>query len=124
MKALRHLIQLIKTASDFSETLNIMVQGVRDVLETEAVSIFLVDQEHQEYVLAATQGLSKTAVLQVRVPFGEGLLGLVAEREELLNLSDAKSHARFLLVPTIKEDAYNAYLAVPIVHRRQLLALS
>ena len=95
LNILRHIIQEVSSAQDFNEALNIMVKRIANALATEACSIFLLDRSHGEYVLVATQGLNPQAVGKARVPINKGLVGLVGEREEPINIDDATIHPRF-----------------------------
>lgn len=120
---LRHIIQEVSSAPNFGEALDITVQRIASALTTQACSIFLLDRHHGEYVLVATQGLNPQAVHKVRVPINKGLIGLVGEREEPINISDATQHPRFLHVAEIKEEAYRAFLGTPIIYHRQVLGV-
>ncbi len=120
---LRQIIQEVSSAQDFEEALDIMVKRVATALATEACSIFLLDRHHGEYVLVATQGLNPGAVGKVRVPLNRGLIGLIGEREEPVNIDDATQHPRFLHVAEIKEEAYRAFLGTPIIYHRQVLGV-
>lgn len=120
---LRHIIQEVSSAQDFSDALEIMVRRIANALATQACSIFLLDRHHGEYVLAATQGLNPHAVGKVRVPINKGLIGLVGEREEPINIDDATKHPRFLHVAEIKEEPYRAFLGAPIIYHRQVLGV-
>lgn len=123
LKILKHIMQRVKAARDIEEALQVMVQGARAALETQACSIYLVDREREEFVLVATEGLAQEAVGKARVKFGEGLLSIVSEREELVNVDHAAQHPRFCHIPMIEEESYKAFLAVPVIHHRQLLAI-
>src|SRR3990167_3014758 len=120
---LRHIIQEVSSAQDFSEALNIMVRRIANALATEACSAFLLDRHNGEYVLVATQGLNPKGVGKIRVPIDKGLIGLVGEREEPINLDDATKHPRFLHVAEAKEEAYHAFLGTPLIYHRQVLGV-
>src|SRR5690348_7577298 len=98
LTTLRRIIQDVSSTSNFKEALNLMVNETARALETDACSIFLLDRRRGEYVLFATVGLNPEAVGKVRIPSDKGLIGLVGEREEPLNINDAASHPRFLKV--------------------------
>jgi phosphotransferase system enzyme I (PtsP) len=53
----------------------------------------------------------------------EGLVGLVAERSEPVNLSDASSHPHFKLIEGIGEESFHSFLGIPILHHRRLLGV-
>ena len=123
LTTLRRIIQEVSSAQDFREALKIMVQRIAKALDTHACSIFLLDRRHSEYVLRATQGLNPQAVNQVRIPISQGLVGLVGEREEPINIDDAAKHPRFLYIPEIKEDTLKAFLGTPIIYHRKVLGV-
>ncbi|MEM1244228.1 MAG: phosphoenolpyruvate--protein phosphotransferase [Pseudomonadota bacterium] len=123
LKTLRRIVQEVNAAHDFGEALQIMVERVREAVETEACTVFLIDEATDELVAMATSGLNVDAVSKVRVKRNEGLVGLVAEREEPLNLEDAPSHPNFVYHPGLKEESYSAFLAVPIIHHRKLFGV-
>ncbi len=120
---LRHIIQEVSSADNFKDSLDIMVKRIANALATQACSIFLLDRHRGEYVLVATQGLNPNAVRKVRVPINKGLIGLVGEREEPINIDDATKHPRFLHVAEVKEEAYRAFLGTPVIYHRQVLGV-
>mgnify|MGYP000312509613 CR=1 FL=1 len=111
LKSLQHIIQLVNAAHDFQESLDIMVCGVKDALETQICTIFLFDRKHQEFLLAASSDPISKDVKQIKVPAHQGLVGFVADREEPLNIKNSTEHPNNLLMPTIKEEMYKGYLA-------------
>jgi phosphotransferase system enzyme I (PtsP) len=120
---LRHIIQEVSSAQDFNESLDIMVKRIAHALATQACSIFLLDKKAREYVLVATQGLNEQAVGKTRLPINKGLVALVGEREEPINIEDAAKHPRFLHVAEVHEEAYRAFLGTPIVYHRDVLGV-
>ncbi len=123
LKILRRIIQEVSNARDFKEALQIIVKRAAKALNAHSSSIFLLDRQRGEYVLMATQGLNVLAVGKTRIPINQGLVGLVGEREEPVNLDDAPKHPRFLSVPEVKEEAYKAFLGSPIIYHRQVLGV-
>src|SRR5205085_9715738 len=107
----------------FKQALDLMVKRIANALATEACSIFLLDRHRREYVLVATQGLNPKAINKVRVPLNKGLIGLVGEREEPINIDDATKHPRFLHVADAGEEAYRAFLGTPVIYQRKVLGV-
>jgi phosphotransferase system enzyme I (PtsP) len=68
--------------------------------------------------LFATEGLNRSAVHNTRMK--DGLVGLVAETAEPVNLSDAPGHPRFAYRPETGEDPFRSFLGVPIVRGGQV----
>lgn len=123
LKTLRHIIQDVARAQDFREALDMMVKRIAKALDTQACSVFLLDRRRGEYVLLATKGLNPEAVGKVRIPIDQGLIGLVGDREEPINIEDANKHPRFLHIPDVKEEQYRAFLGTPIIYHRQVLGV-
>jgi phosphotransferase system enzyme I (PtsP) len=53
----------------------------------------------------------------------QGVVALVGERQELLNLKDASEHPHYYHMSGTGEERYRAYLAVPIIHYRRVLGV-
>ena len=123
LKILRRIVQDITNAQHFGEALQILVERVREAIGTEASTVFLVDKKTGDYVLLATDGLNPDSIGKIRLCRGEGLVGLVGQREEPINIDDAPAHPRFYYSPEIGEDRYKAFLGVPIIHHRRLLGV-
>lgn len=120
---LRQILQEVSSAHDFHEALEITVKRIANALATEACSVFLLDRRRGSYVLVATQGLNPEGVGKVRVPVNKGLIGLIGEREEPLNIDDATQHPRYFHVAEAKEEAYRAFMGTPIIYHRQVLGV-
>jgi len=123
LNTLRRIIQEVSSAQDFREALKIMVKRIAKALDTQACSIFLLDRRRGEYVLTATQGLNPQAVGKIRIPMMQGLVGLVGEREEPINIDDAAKHPRYLHIPEAKEEAFKAFLGTPVIYHRHVLGV-
>lgn len=123
LEIIRRIVQQVNAAYDFKEALQIMVQSIRKAMSTQACTVFLVDEQQQQYVLMATEGLNPEIVGKIRLNYQEGLIGLVAEREEPINLEDAPSHPSYKFFPGAGEERYRAFLGVPIIHQRHLYGI-
>lgn len=122
LKVLRRIVQEISAAQSFKEALQILVRRIREALNTQSCTVFLLDSE-KNYVLLATEGLNPSSVGKVRFAFGQGLVGLVGRNGELINIENAPEHPDFLHVAGIGEERYKAFLGVPIIHNRALLGV-
>ncbi|KAF5277972.1 hypothetical protein FQR65_LT15861 [Abscondita terminalis] len=89
----------------------------------DVCSIYLLDERNQRYVLMATKGLNQESVGNVSLQLGEGLVGLVGQREEIVNLDNAFKHERFAYFPETGEEIYNSFLGVPVMYRRKVMGV-
>ncbi len=120
---LRRIIQDVRASQDVVEGLRIMAHEVQRATLTQICMIFLIDKQRDEFVLAAGEGLDPTLVGQLRVEFGQGLISVVREKEEPINLEDASTHPNYHFVPELGEERFKAYLGVPIIHYGEVLGV-
>ncbi|MGJ8679398.1 phosphoenolpyruvate--protein phosphotransferase [Paraglaciecola sp.] len=123
LTTLKRIVQEVNQIPVLDEALSCLAHRLIEALKVDSCSIYLADYEQQHFILAATQGLASEAVGQVSIGFSEGLIGLIGQREEPINISDAPSHPRFKHYPEVREDLYHAFLGAPIIHQRKVLGV-
>lgn len=123
LDTLRSIVQEVNSAPDLDAVLRLIVARVHSSMGTEVCSVYLADSEDGRLRFMATEGLNRAMVGKLSLAPGEGLVGLVALRAEPLNLDDAQHHPRFRYLEEIGEEAYNAFLGVPIIHQRRVLGV-
>ncbi|MGI9304739.1 MAG: phosphoenolpyruvate--protein phosphotransferase [Gammaproteobacteria bacterium] len=122
LSILQRIVQEVGSAEDLGQALDTIVARVRGAMGVDMCSVYLSLQD-QQLTLMATEGLNPRAKRAVDLDFSEGLVGLVAQRAEPINLEDAPTHERFKYVPEIGEEVFHAFLGVPIIHHRKLLGV-
>ena len=85
LEKLRRIVQKVNAAEDLQSALHIIVHRVRETLEAQVCSVYLLDKDIDSHVLMASVGLNEKAVGHVSLPVGEGLVGLVAKHAEPIN---------------------------------------
>ncbi len=123
LDTLRHIIQEVNGASDLGEALQIIVKRVKAAVKTDACSVYLTDFERRTHVLRATDGLRPEAVGRVALPLHRGLIGLVCERAEPVNLENAPAHPRYLFTTETGETIFHGFLGAPIILNRKVLGV-
>jgi starch phosphorylase len=114
---LEEIGRLISESGDASQTLTNIVHLIQQRFETDVCSVYLLEPDRANLVLAATIGLRQESVGRVRMRLSEGLAGLVAEQMRPQVFADAALHPRFKYFPEAGEDLYHSFLGVPIVDR-------
>jgi phosphotransferase system enzyme I (PtsP) len=123
LDTLRSIIQEVNAARNLDQALAIIVERVKSALLVDVCSVYLADHESGELVLMASDGLLPESIGYVRLGFDEGLVGLVAQRAEPLNIDNAPDHPRYRYFSETGEEWYHAFLGVPIIHHRQVLGV-
>lgn len=123
LKSLQRIIREARSCGELSVALQVIVDRVGESLEADACSIFLTNDASGEYVLTATYGLNNKFVGKTRFKYGEGLIGVVGEREEPLNIDLANAHPNYVNFPQLNELGLKAFLALPITYKSKLLGV-
>ncbi|MGI1671698.1 MAG: phosphoenolpyruvate--protein phosphotransferase [Neptuniibacter sp.] len=123
LDVLRKIVQEVSVAPDLESALNLIVRRVQRSMSTEVCSVYLFDPCDQRYVLMATEGLHQESVGSVRLSAAEGLVGMVVERAEPINLESASQHPAYKYVESTGEERYGSFLGVPVIHHREVLGV-
>ena len=119
---LRRLREIMAEKASAQTRLDKLVTVIATNMVAEVCSIYL-RRAGKWLELFATEGLNPAAVHRTRMKQGEGLVGLVAETAEPVNLSDAPSDPHFSYRPETGEDPYRSFLGVPIVRGGQVFGV-
>src|SRR5258708_35500686 len=84
---------------------------------TDVCSAYLLEPDRANLVLAATVGLRKECIGNLRMEVHEGLTGLVAEQVRPVAVEQVKNHPRFKYFEEAGEDDYQSFLGVPLIDR-------
>jgi phosphotransferase system, enzyme I, PtsP len=119
---LRRLREVMADPVSAQERLDRIVVLIAGNMVAEVCSVYVLRADGT-LELYATEGLNRAAVHQTTMRAGEGLVGLIAETAELLNLSDAQQHPRFSYKAETGEEIYNSFLGVPILRAGNTLGV-
>ena len=111
---LADVAEIVSRSHDLAETLGNVVDLVGQRLQADACSVYLTDADTRHLTLRASDGLDESAVGKLRMAFGEGLVGLSAERGEPIAIERARQHSRFRHFPESGEDRLESLMAAPI----------
>jgi HD-GYP domain-containing protein (c-di-GMP phosphodiesterase class II) len=84
------LAKLVGVASDLTSELDfdrlfpLIIGNVTEVMSAERTSLYVVDWDRREIWTTVAEGIE-----QIRLPFGQGISGRVAETGEMINVADA-----------------------------------
>ncbi len=123
LEVLRKIVQEVSTAPDLDSVLDLIVRRIQRAMRTQVCSVYLYDDDAERYSLMATQGLNPDAVGQVSLSSSEGIVSMVGQRAEPINLEDASVHPRYTYLKDTGEEQFHAFLGVPIIHHRDVLGV-
>ncbi|MBL4764983.1 MAG: phosphoenolpyruvate--protein phosphotransferase [Colwellia sp.] len=123
LTTLRHIVLEFSQDTQLQSALERMVSQIKKALKTDCCSVYLADYSQQHFLLMASDGLALKSLGRTTIGFSEGLVGLVGQREEPLNIANARSHQHYIHTPEVEEDDFNAFLGTPIIHQRKVLGI-
>ena len=100
-----------------AETLMNVVALIAARFQTDVCSVYLLEPDRANLVLAATVGLRPECIGTLRLTLHEGLAGLVAEQVRPVAVGQVASHPRFKYFKEAGEESLQSFLGVPIVER-------
>ncbi len=123
LETLHSIVQEVNSAPDLETALDTIVRRVKQAIKADVCSVYLTDFKRRSHVLRATDGLRKEAVGKVELPLHRGLIGLVCERAEPINIDDGPSHPRYMFTAETGETVFHGFLGVPIIQNRKVLGV-
>ena len=123
LTTLRRIVLEFSQEPELENALSRMVTQVKAAMQTDCCSVYLADYDKEHFLLVASDGLAEKSLGTTAIGFSEGLVGLVGQREEPLNIADAHQHPHFKYSPEVEEDDLKAFLGTPIIHQRKVIGI-
>ncbi len=114
MTDISEVTALLADSPDLQGFLDRAVTMVAEHLATDVCSIYLYDDDERTLTLSATHGLSPDAVGKITLKNGEGLVGKALKELRPICVANASHNPDYKFFPDVGEEAYDAFLAVPI----------
>ena len=114
----RHLnqsVEMMHTARDPKQVLNILLRSASQFLEAQRVSIMIRNPKNGEMAIQVAEGLDEAVIREVKVRDDEGVAGqvLTSKRPVVVNdINDAPAAKR---APRVRAYKGRAYMSVPLV---------
>lgn len=108
---LNHLFRDSVSVENFLERI---VSMVTEHLKADVCSIYLYDEDTEELVLKATQGLHPDSVEHIRMQIGTGLVGQALKELKPIAVTKASRQPNFKPFVGSGEEPFENFLAVPI----------
>lgn len=123
VEILRNITRIANSTLDLNETLDQIIEVIKNKLNINGCSIYLVDESLVFLDLKASSGLTQDASRSIRLEIGKGVTGWVAQNKTTLALSDAHNDPRFVYFPEIEEEKFKSMLSAPILVDAQCIGV-
>ncbi|MFH0881145.1 MAG: GAF domain-containing protein, partial [Lentisphaerota bacterium] len=109
------LAGLFEKSASLDSFLKKVVSVVAWHMKAAVCSVFLYDDQKQELVMVANQGLNPELVGKLRLKLGEGLIGQALKELRPIREASGSTNPNYKIIPGSYEEKYEAFLAVPIL---------
>jgi two-component system sensor histidine kinase DegS len=121
LAALNEIVSAVSQSLELGKVLNSSVDNIMNVMEVNAVLLFLLEEETSELSLAAHQGVSERFVNSVgRLKLGEGFNGMVAQTGAPAYVEDASTDPR-LTKKAVIDEGIRSELIVPLKSKGKVM---
>ena len=109
-------------ADPFHEVLDLIVEFAATLVKCDSCFVYMLEGE--DLILRASKNPHAEVVDRLKIRLGQGITGWVAEHREPVAVSqDASRDIRFTVFNELPEDAYQAFLSVPILSRGRVVGV-
>jgi HD-GYP domain-containing protein (c-di-GMP phosphodiesterase class II) len=110
---------------DLDELLNTVLRKAEEVMQAEASSVFLIDENTNELYFITARGEKGKEAKEIRVPMGKGIVGCVAERGYSLLVPDVTKDKRwFKGVDKKTKFVTRSIMAVPLIAKGRIIGVA
>lgn len=123
LDVLKGLVRDITTAPSFAHAANTIVTQVTTILNADICLLYIVDRSKHHLHMISNGDLAQSTIRDIPLKYGEGIVGLVVERSEPVNLADVTQHPRFKPIQELDEERFKVFLGAPMIHHRRVLGV-
>jgi signal transduction protein with GAF and PtsI domain len=130
---MRRQIMELSTLAEVSETvtsplyledvLRLIVEMAARTMEAKMCSLFLIDEDTTDLVLAAVHGAGEQYGRGARLKVGDGIIGLAARDGKALAIADVQADPRYREQTMAASEGLRALLSVPLVVRERVIGV-
>ena len=115
---------VIFNSYDFQQFLNKLIKLILKIIPLDSCLIYFYDREKKELILVASKKPHDKLLGKIKLRWGEGITGWVAEHRKTAKLEkEAYKDRRFKFFKELPEDRYEAFLSVPIIDREGVVGV-
>jgi HD-GYP domain-containing protein (c-di-GMP phosphodiesterase class II) len=124
LHTLMELSSLINSTLDTGEIRKRAIVAAMRLLDAEAGSLLLIDEESQDLFFEVALGDKGSEIKEVRLKKGEGIAGWVAEKGDAIIVHDVQSDPRFFKIADVKSTyTTRNMVCVPVKSKDRMLGV-
>ncbi len=122
LQVLQKVSRVMTRKWNLSEVLQAIVELVTESTHCDSCLIYL--KEGDDLVLCASDAPHPGEIGRIRLKMGEGITGWVAREQRMVAIPQGASRdSRFRMFTELPEDAFDAFLSVPVITREEVVGV-
>ncbi len=123
LTALREIDHAISSPLTLQETLNVLLEGISQVLPADACAVMRVNPAIQELEFAASRGLSPEYQRALRLRVGESIAGRIAVEGQPISIAHLPTDPLTKAPALVEEEGLVSYLGVPLHLEKRVIGV-
>ena len=123
IEALAKVANLLTSGLYLEELLRLIVQVTAETMNSKISSLMLLDPDRKELVIKATQSISEAYNKKPNLKLGEGIAGLVAEKNSPIIVLDVRKDSRYLNQDIAKKEGLCSLASVPLAVKGRIIGV-
>lgn len=120
---LQRLSLVASTTLDAGELVDLVIAETTEALRVDVCSVYLLQEDGETLLLAATNGLSQAGVGRVRLRIGEGVTGWAARERTPVVVPDVREEERFRWLHGVDQARFVSMCSVPVIAGDRLVGV-
>ena len=113
---LKLISRTINVEMDFETVVDPLLRKIQEILDCDAIALFLNDKTKDELRCRAQSGFKTSIVTHVSIPFGQPYVGIAAEEQRIVSVSDFKDlDSKSSLAALVKAEKFLTQSCAPII---------
>jgi len=123
-KTLQRVTSFILHIANLHELLDLIMEESKKILEAEASSLLLYDEDDKVLFFEVARGEKGAEVKKIKLKLGEGIAGTCAKQRKIINVKNVSKDKRFYaFADKMSHFKTKNLLAIPLVSKKKLIGV-
>jgi len=123
LQTLRDIDNQISSNYVLGNTLEIVLQKVKEHLEVDGVAVLLYNEQSRTFVYGDSLGLSTNRIRNSRVKLGESLAGRAAYQGRIVHITDVQNEIDPFFKSLLDEENFVDYYGIPLLAKGKIIGV-
>ncbi len=121
---LNEVSQILTSTFDLQTILNLVLQGIKDILDADASSVLLYDKKIDKLVFKSVAGRGSNRIKELPLALDESIAGWVAQHKEPVLISEVNADSRFCpRIDQLTDFTTRSLLCAPLITRGKVVGV-